>query len=372
MRRQAGFTLVELLTATTILMMLLGIVFLAINETGKIWRRSSDQIEAYQDARAAFETMTRKLGQATLNTYYDYFDGAGKSAAEYAVSGTSGNFTPNRYGRQSELHFVVGSGRPSSLWSPKIPAVSLPGGRPQVTHSVFFQAPLGQADNSTYQRNLNSLLNACGYFVVFTDNKSDSSLSGRPDFLDVNPALDRYRYCLMELSQPAENLSIYPTPPNSADWFKWFTTPLLNPAPGEPPQARVLAENIIALIVLPKETDAEEADLPPNELIGRNYEYSSRTQEAWSRNEQPKSMNQLPPVLKVVMIAIDENSARRMQGSSTSPPPEIDDLLKPLFKTADNLDADLKRVEAGLTQLNVNYRVFQTEIPMRSSKWTTQ
>lgn len=366
MRRQAGFTLIELITATTILMMLLGIVFLAINETGKIWRRSSDQIEAYQDARAAFETITRKLGQATLNTYYDYFDGAGKSAAENA---NNINFVPSRYGRQSELHFVVGSGKTGS--SKDIPVVTLPGGRTQVAHSVFFQAPLGTAGNSTY-KDLHSLLNACGYFVVFTDNKSGSSLSGRPKFLDGKASMDRYRYCLMELNQPAENLSIYPTPSDPANWFKWFVDPLQSPPANSPPQARILAENIIALIIIPKETDKEEENIPEAQRIGSNYEYSSRTRDAWVKNEQPKAMNQLPPALKVIMIAIDENSAKRLQGSSITPPAELDSLIKPLFKNAKNLDADLQKVEAELAKLNISYRVFQTEVPLRSSKWTTQ
>ncbi len=338
MRRRdvRAFTLVELMVATAILMLLLGVLFVAINETGKIWRRSSDKIEAFQDARGAFETMTRTLSQATLNTYYEYFDSAGRPASDAGYSGT-----PSRYGRQSDLHFVAGK--------------SLLNG--QVGHAVFFQAPLGEAGNQ-YAK-LDALLNACGFFIRFGDDASTSSLSGRPPVLDASALPLRYRFRLMEMSQPAEQMKIY-----NSTGTQWFTDALAT----SPPKTRVLAENIVALVILPKQPDTEEpAD--PTQRIGADYEYDTRT--TWSGTKQPATMNQLCPVLKIVMIAIDETSALRLQGNSSSVP-DLGYVPDSVFRKASELTGDLAKVEAALSAKHIGYRVFQTEIPLRNSKWSTQ
>lgn len=336
-RRHVGaFTLIELMVATAILMLLLGVLFVAINETGKIWRHSSDKIEAFQDAREAFETMTRTLSQATLNTYYEYFDSAGRPSTDPAYSGV-----PARYGRQSDLQFVSGK----SL---------LPD---QVSHSVFFQAPLGDAA-SQYDK-LDSLLNACGFFVRFGSDASTSSLSGRPPVLDSSSLPLRYRYRLFEMTQPSQELSLY-----SSTGDHWYSDPLS----ATPPKARALAENIVALVVLPKQPDTEQpAD--PAQRIGATYEYDSRT--AWSGTKQPSTMNQLCPVVKIVMIAIDETSALRLQGNSTTAP-DLGFAPGSLFREAANLESDLATAVAALSARHIGYRVFQTEIPLRNSKWSTQ
>ena len=338
-RSQAAFSLIELLTATAILMLLLVVVFLAVSETGKIWRRSSDKIGAFEDARTAFETLTRTLSQATLTTYYEYFDSAGIPASDPAFNGT-----PARYGRQSDLHFLVGKSQ--------TPLVS-----GQVTHAVFFQAPLGES-GKTYEA-LGSLLNACGYFIRFGDDTSASSLSGRPAFLDsALPAQMRYR--LLALSQPAEDLSIFATTGN-----QWFTTPLAQ----SPPQVRVLAENVIALVVLPKETDSVEASIPEAQRIGASYTYDSRT--GWSGTSQPATMNQLCPAIRLAMVVIDETSARRLQSESATPP-ELGFAYDGLFFEAANLDADLQTVADGLASKRIGYRIFRTEIPLRSARWSAR
>lgn len=331
-----AFTLVELMVATAILMLLLGVLFMAINETGKVWRRSSDKIEAFQDARGAFEAMTRTLSQATLNTYYEYFDSAGKPASDAGYSGT-----PSRYGRQSDLQFVSGKALLSG----------------QVGHAVFFQAPLGET-GTPYEK-LDSLLNACGFFVQFGNDASASSLSGRPPMLDGSSMPLRYRYRLMEMSQPAEQMKIY-----NSTGTQWFTDALA----ASPPKARVLAENIVALVILPKQPDTEEpAD--PTQRIGADYEYDTRT--TWSGTKQPAKMNQLCPVLKIVMIAIDETSALRLQGSSSSAP-DLGYAPGSVFQKAEQLTGDLAKVETALSAKHIGYRVFQTEIPLRNSKWSTQ
>ncbi len=69
----------------------------------------------------------------------------------------------------------------------------------------------------------------------------------------------------------------------------------------------VLAENIVALVFIPK--------LPPKEdetggLLAPNYSYDSTVNKPDEPNINPK--NQLPPVVGVVMVAIDEESAAKL------------------------------------------------------------
>ena len=87
LQRHRGFTLVELLVSTAILAIILLVIFSITQQTGRVWKSSQAKIEAFQGARAAFESITRKLGQATLNGYYDYFDGSGRTPRDPAYDG---------------------------------------------------------------------------------------------------------------------------------------------------------------------------------------------------------------------------------------------------------------------------------------------
>jgi len=337
-RRNSAVTVVEVLVNVSILMLLMLVISSVINVTGKVWKSTSGKIEGFQASRAAFDTMTRKLGQATLNSYYDYFDSNGRSASDAGYSGI-----PARYGRQSELHFKTGK----SI----LPA--------QVGQAVFFQTPAGES-GKTYGA-LNELLNACGYFIRFGSDSSANSLSGRPAFLDEEKVSLKYRFRLMELSQPAEELKIYDPNSGASDWY---SAPLAK----SPPLIREVAENVIALVVLPKKPDWEEKQDDARGLvrIGNEYEYDSRG--SWNGGDQPLSMNQLPPLLQVVMVAIDEVSAKRLQGSATTAPDL--GISGNLFQKAERIDADLATLERKLQEKHLNYRIYQTEIPLRGSRWS--
>lgn len=328
---RSGFTIIELMAATVIFVILLGLIFTAINEVGKTWKSANNKIESFQNARIAFERMTRSISQATLNTHYDYFDSNGNAAGS-----PSYNQIPSTYGRQSDLHFISGK--------------SLVTG--QYGHALFFQVPAGRAGTS-YQP-LHNLLNACGYFVRFDNDSSTRSLSGRPPFLTGPP---RYHYQLVEYTELSENLSVYTT-----SGVQWFTNPLSSsPAP-----VRILAENIVTLIVHPLQPEWEESSLPANERIGAEYEYNTRI--AWTGGVQPPSSNQLCPLLKMILIAIDEDSALRLQGNS-SLPPDLGFDPNSLFQVAENLQSDLRTAENAMRAKGINYRIFQTVIALPNSKW---
>lgn len=321
--RYRGFTLVELMVSMAVFSLILMVVLSMTHAMGDAWKSTRSKVEAFQGARQAFENITRTLSQATLNTYYDYFDAAGRTPRDAGYAG------PARYGRQSELHFLSGK----SL---------VPG---QVTHAVFFQTPRGFASGAPYQ-NLDTLLNACGFYIVHGKDTL------RPAFLDglPNAPENRTRYRLMGFLQPSEQLGVY-TPPSDKSWFQ---TPL---AGGSPPVEQI-AENIIALAVLPRRAAGDQAQ----GALAADYEYDSRAAGP-SVAAQAVTHNQLPPTVEVVLVAIDEASARRLEQEHLSPPP--------LFTQAQDIDTDLAALEGFLSEHRMGYRIFRTVVPLRNSKWSS-
>jgi len=318
--RPGAFTLVELLVSMAILTLLVLILLSITDATRKTWTYTNSKIEQFRDAREAFETITRRLSQATLNTYWDYDNPA----------------DPKNYVRQSELRFLSG---PDLV--PESP-----------THAVFFQAPLGESEAYSEMKNL---LNTCGYFIEFGSDKES-----RPSFVN---SPERYRFRLMEMIEPSESLTLYKHTNGKPDYTgtDWFTVPLANPA-----YKRPVAENILGLILLPKlatgdknsaGTPFQASDLAPH------YTYDSTEKNADSALN-PK--NQLPPVVRVTMIAVDEASYNRLQASDTSAP----DIVGRYFHDATKFDDDIKSLETELVRKKLNYRIFTTEVPIKAAKWS--
>ncbi len=117
---------------------------------------------------------------------------------------------------------------------------------------------------------------------------------------------------------------------------------------------RVLAENIIALVLLPELSphDADAATDP----IAPHFQYDSRAGDITSRTK-----HQLPPLLRVVMVAIDEPSAARLNPPGSTTPPAVLSILGTLFRDASSLDDDLGKLSTVLNNNNINYRIFDTE-----------
>lgn len=332
-----------MLAATVVFLLLIGIVLKMTQATADSWSSSTGKTEGFRDARMAFSTITKALSQATLNTYFDYANTTGdfRDAA-------SGAFTPSRYLRRSDLHFITGK---SLLQS----AVTNP-----VTHSLFFQAPLGYTRAATYSE-MNGLLNACGFYVFYgSDPDIPSSLAS------VLPVPKRFR--LMQFLQPSENLAIYDSSVtgNKTNWnsTKWFTDAM---GQSDPPVSQ-LAENVVAMVVFPKYSERDSA--VAGGLLSDNYEYDSRNAAS------TETHNQMPPVVEVILVVIDETSASRLGESSS--PPNLG--LDSLFKEASKLDADLASLEKNLGALPGNtsgntiplrYQIFRTEVALRGAKWST-
>ena len=64
-----------MLVATFVLVMILGMTLQIIKSANDLFLGTRKRIDTFQEARAGFEVMTRKISQAMLNTYWDYANG---------------------------------------------------------------------------------------------------------------------------------------------------------------------------------------------------------------------------------------------------------------------------------------------------------
>ncbi|HRJ71737.1 MAG TPA: Verru_Chthon cassette protein C [Terrimicrobiaceae bacterium] len=318
--RSAGFSLLEMLTAFAVFTLMLVMLFSVISHTSDVWRGAKSRIESFQTARNAFETVTRNLSQATLNTYWRYDNPS----------------NPTRYLRTSDLHFVVDRA-----------GTALPG-KANTGQAVFFQAPSGvTATNSL--RGLDSLLTGLGYYVDFCSDKGY-----RPQNL-TTPETHRYR--LMQLRIPAESLTVHAST-NATD-YTWITSQTNR-------CTFPVADNIILLAVWPRLAEQEDAS---GSGLTSDFSYNSRRNAL--NQPQPRTAAQLPPIIEVAMVAVDESSARKTANEAT-PPGAIEDALAGKFLTSDRqtYEQDLKDLEAALTAAHVKYRIFRSSVPLRESKWS--
>jgi uncharacterized protein (TIGR02599 family) len=383
-RSRAGVTLVEMLVSVAILFILMTIIFSIIQITGQAWKKTSQTTTSMQQARVAFERMTRNISQATLNTYYSYY---------YATTGSVTATTPSFYMRQSELQFISGSApvNGSSFISSTV------GDAAQITHAIFFQAPLGvvNAGDSASYGQLSNLLNACGYFVAYCQDPL------RPTFLNSmsNQPQNEYRYRLMEFLQPSESLGIYTQgsiPSGGVTVPTWISNAIPNLTTSETATGtitvRPLANNIVALIIMPEQysgaSTGAQVNTAPLSTQSTSYNYDSAYQASVvTTGTQTLTGNQLPPLVKVVMVAIDEASAIKLaavNGSATSlstPNLGQNSLFSDPTKlfTNGSVKGDLDKFQDVLNAvpgniasnaIKLNYYIFQTDVLIRGAKWT--
>ncbi len=139
-RRRRGFTLVELLVSITILSLLSMLLLQMLSSSSDIWRKNRERTEAFKSARVAFERVTSKLSQATLDTYLDYFNGSqSRTDAARASRAVPTTFDFKRYDWASDLQFVIG--KADDL------IATASGATP--TDAVFFVAPAGRVAKSS-------------------------------------------------------------------------------------------------------------------------------------------------------------------------------------------------------------------------------
>jgi uncharacterized protein (TIGR02599 family) len=353
--RQA-FTLIELLVSMAVLSLLMVMVFQMVDQTQKTWNVARTRVSQFREARAAFEAVTRSLTQATLNTYYDYDYGGGKS--ETSVSSPQ---VPQGYQRQSELHFISG---------PSTDIIGTSSNRPG--HSIFFQMP-GGFGTKVETEAFSDLINTRGYFVEYGN---DSAF--KPAFLN-SETKPRYRFRLMELRQPTESMLIYNDKlrdmgtdginANVVELRRWIKDAVTDEADGEAVK-RPLADNIIAAFFLPKYPGDNVG-----EVLAPDYIYDSRLwQQGNSSPEAKYSKHQMPPLVEVTMVAVDEKSMIRYQqlnkGSEKQMPDFVPDDLFSEYTGYQKFLDDLETLKGTLDSKKIDYRVFNQTVPMRGSGWS--
>lgn len=373
-RRDIGFTLVEILVASAILSVLIVLMVTMLNRTSQMWQYHQSKAEQFRGARVAFDAINRSLSQATLNTYLDYVD----SNDNPRTPANSATFVPVRYVRQSELRFISGpniagtwNAASPSTWNPApAPAAApQPSGSARPSHAIFFQAPLGFTGESNYA-GLGNLLNTWGYYIEYAEDPTP-----RPSFV-VSPLRKRFR--LMETMQPSESLSLYrytsgPDGNPNNSYTNWFTDPLA--VTGAKSVTHVLAENIIALVLLPKLSPDDD---PAGSTLSPTYSYNSiKTDDKNSPAVDPKFnwKNQLPPVIQATLVAIDENSAIRLGDEGSI---QLSNKIGSLFADSTkfarelNLAGGTDSLESYLVRNRIQYRIFTTNISIKAAKWSRE
>lgn len=314
-----------------ILSILLLLLSQLLDQVQRTWQYAEGRVSQFREARVAFDIITKNLGQASLNTYWDY---------EY-----NENNQVEGYKRQSELHFKTFPGRDL--------AGAMKG---EITgHAIAFQAPLGF---SNIFRNLNNLFNARGYYVLFG---SDEDFTPR---ILANQIEEKYRFRLMEYRPPAEENQIYidgdaerlrDKDPEYTEWFRYKMKEFSHP----------LAENILTLVIAPRDTleTTMEDRRDTYSRIARDYTFDSNT------HPDARFIQQLPPLVRVTMVAIDEASAVRLESEHGNNIPTL--VPTTLFRDSGRFDKDVEDLKEQLQKRNINHKVFSTMVALRSAKWST-
>lgn len=368
-----AFTLVEILVSLGVLAILLLISAEVIGSVQTTWTASNARISQFREARTAFDIISRNLSQATLNTYLDY-DVNYLANAEPSAATTA---APTEYLRKSDLRFVCGNA-----------PLLVPGGGGEENlpgHAVFFQAPLGVTHDPQFA-GLDRLLCGRGYFVQFS---SDEFF--RPEF--INAGNLKYRYRLMEYSPPAETNLIYSDPATKSAWLQAAGRSLRDSSgqsgTGGTESAvnrgmtRPISDNIIALIVSPMLDNSSTAAagagtvLAPTSIAPR-FSFDSELKELVGTAGLGSQGTQylLPPLVRVVLIAIDERSAERLAqtsgGSDGQSAPFGARINQIIGTNAAGLSLSLDEVARVLREeFRVNYRIFSATVALRGAKWST-
>jgi len=370
LRRRRGFTLIELLAATVVLLVIMVFLLQVTSEVGNIWKVGAGKISGFQKARSAFSTINRTLSRASLNSYNDYVDAAGK----YRNTNSLSTFIPAKFERASELHFIAG---PASELVPGATEIDNPG------DAIFFQAPLGYSDDSAL-KSLNQTVNSTGFYIDY--GAPDDSLM--PSWLHPLMGTTK-RFRLLQFVEATEKLDVYNATANPVYDVTWLNA---FKAANASVRARVLAEDVSLLIVRPRLSPNDESSLAARfgmtyspttkgSILSPNYHYDSRAWQAGYPSGQrvgaaggfagrsAAMRNQLPPIVDIVMVCLDRRSLARLD-SSGGTPPSLLQVPPALFKDSSRLEADLAAYGKKLSDGGVRYKIFRTSTEIQGAKWS--
>ena len=338
-----AFSLIELMVAMGILTILMLMLTLLLDQVQKSWRFSESRVSQFREARVAFDAMAKNLSQASLNTYWELRD-----------DDDPPDGIPDGYYRTSELQFLTMDA--DSLGSV--------GDQTLVGQSVFFQAPLGF---SLEYRNLNNLFNGRGYFVAFGSDKEF-----RPKFVDNR---ERYRFRLMEFRPPAESNQVFADGQQELakgqrqELTEWFKQGVAGVGEGSfEDHLNPLAENIIAIVLTPRDSLEEGSASRESTYseIAPNFSYDTNDDAV----DREKFSQQLPPLVRITMVAIDETAAVRLEDGA-SMPEKLRSVVENRFRSTEKYNDDVKEVTEALSNENISHKIFSSLVMLRASKWST-
>jgi uncharacterized protein (TIGR02599 family) len=281
---------------------------------------------------------------------------------------------------------------------------------------------------------MSSALNTWGYYIeTDIDRTVPNFLATQNNSLGRPIVKTRFRPRLMEFRQPTEAMSLYDAD-NANPTRDWYATALKSASTagnadysGADPTVRVLAENIVALIIVPKLSKNDEDNLrqqqvtltpPPAWQLCPWYIYDSTlTANPGMTGTAPgvntatvNPKNQLPPVIQVTMVALDERSAKTLDerygtgvnntnagstymgldiaGTKCTPAVNFTTLFTNQAKDTlaskgdgTNLEgplgdpsvvaaSDLNSLQQILIHEKLTYRVFTSNVTVRAAKWS--
>ena len=160
----------------------------------------------------------------------------------------------------------------------------------------------------------------------------------------------------------------------------------------EPANTRVLAENVIALVVYPHRSPNDPVPSGSPTQLAPLYFYDSRSYVTKPTDATALlTRNQLPPMVQITMVVMDERSAERFQASLGAAPQTIAPATEKLGLTTgttglfvkastisnptaaqekDQYTLDLATLEKKLQDLNLTYRIFSTDVSILQAKWS--
>lgn len=349
----------EMLVSMAILLVIITLLSEVMGLTQRTWSKTRANISQFRESRTGSEAMIRRLGQATLFNYWGY-DNPNQ---------------PNRYQRQSSLHFVSGSA-PLLLGEDRLTA----------GHAVFFQSMLGYSGEEAGSlgrgeafNQLEDGLNAWGYYVEYGSDL-DETHPLRPPFLrdDLARNPERLRFRLMEFRVPSERLDLFRRDfayrqslsdlTDREAIYQWFTEDSRRLDNSHP-----IAENVLAVILSPRAPGHTiRGVLQEETYIAPRYFFDSREFQ-WNREAvlAETTRHQLPPVVQLTLVVTDEGSWIRFADARPEGASQLASFINNRFQDTTRFEDDLGELEEELVRLKLDHRRFTVSIPLRSAKWAT-
>lgn len=367
-----GFTLLEMIVAMAIVAAAMTVVVQAMARVQSTWVATNAKVREAQDARAGMETLSRTIPRATLDPHWAMDD---KNDPRFLL-------------RSSDLHFVCG------------PAADLlPPPATTTGHAIFFQAPNGYAgtDDRTPATpasgkaeydTLPNVLNAWGYFVEFGEDPAKLPAFITGDRRTKGLASQRYRFRLMEFRQPAHELELFKMAggefpgtklslsPDKRELYNWFSGPLAETAESGRRRSVVIADNILALVILPllrrdsssPVTTVQFGQDPADEYLydSRRYQWEAGTPKA------AQSRHRLPSAVQMSLIVLDERDWSKLTDQEAlQTGTELRSQVSRRFVTPASFTSDMGSLTGELNRRKMRHRVITTTLQIPGGTGTT-